>query len=164
MACRGCNKKLGAMTPDRYIPCLLNQLGLAPEMASVWSLEAHIALYEELGKDETVQETRGMSRNDIAAIAFGSEPEITAGYVMGYPTRFFADDNRFWACLGIEATDAKAQMAAEEGPYYDLVSEIANWVIQTEGGKPRSEGVPMWVWVAGGLAVAGGAAYLIWGR
>jgi len=163
MACRGC-RKLGEMGSDRFLPCLAYALGLPGSHSDNWSLDLHVALYEELAKLAEVQNDRGEDHDTIAAVPWGSEPAATGVYVMDAPTLLFPADNEFWTCLGISAVDAEAQMDAESGAYYDIVSVAAERVARVEGAKKKDEGIPTWALVVGGLGVAGGVAYLVWGQ
>jgi hypothetical protein len=151
------------MTVDRFLPCLREALGL-PGGADVWDVAMHTALYAVLAEDVEIQNLRAADKGAIADVAWCAEPEITAGYVMAFPTKFIPEDDNFWICLGITNTNAAQQLADESGTYYDLVSTIANRVSKKEGGEEVTGGIPTWAWVVGGLALAGGGAYLIWGR
>ena len=159
MPCYNCQKNLGAIDASRFIPCLRGALGL-PGSSGSWGTNEHTALYGAISRFPAVQSARGMTRNDIAAIPFGSEPKATAGYAVAYATRALGPDDAFWRCLGTDAGTAISQMTALSGPYYDAAQGAANAISSSEGGSNGS-GIPTWAWILGGVALVGGGAYLL---
>jgi len=152
----------GQLDGTRFLPCLREALRLPPGGAT-WDENAHRALYEFLSMQKAIQESRKQTPTQIAAVAWGSEPETTGGYVMAFAPTFLASGNNFWSCLGTTMEDAKTQLAAESGDYYDTSLEAGSAASVAEGGSALG-GLPTWAWALigiGGLAAVGGILWLI---
>jgi hypothetical protein len=152
----------GQLDGTRFMPCLREALGLPPG-GTMWDQNVHAALYARLSTDAAVQANRKQTAAQIAATAWGSEPETTGGYVMAFAPTFLAANNNFWSCLGLSLDDAKAQLGAESGDYYDTSLEAGSAASVAEGG-PELGGLPTWAWaliIAGGLGAVATVLYLI---
>jgi hypothetical protein len=82
---------------------------------------------------------------------------------MAFAPTFLASGNAFWSCLGISMSDARTQLAAESGDYYDTSLEAGSAASVAEGGSALG-GLPTWAWALigiGGLAAVGGILWLI---
>jgi len=143
-----------------FLSCLRRTLGVAP--AAGWSRESHTALYNALATIINVQGDRGQTPDQIRAVAFGAEPQITGTYVGNYPTRFLPSNNTFWACIGLTRDEAAMQAASGTGPYYAAMLAVMDHVRRSElGEESKTEGTPWWMWVLGGVAVGGGIYLLV---
>lgn len=154
----------GALDGTRFLPCLRAALGLrtgGPGKDNVWDEAAHRALYQLLAADTKLQQSRGQTSAEIAAVAWGSEPETTGGYVMAYATSFAGHGSSYWSCIGIDVAAAKVQIADESGDYYDVALVAGSAASVAEGGEELG-GIPTWVKVALGIGVLGGLALLAW--
>jgi len=138
---------------------LQRSLGVAP--AAKWTQESHVALYDALSRILNVQSTRSQTPDQIRAVPYGSEPDITGTYAGNYPTRYLVASDRFWACIGVTHDEAAVQASRASGPYYEAMVSVMTHVRGTEEGPgDKSSGVPWWLWVLGGVA-AGAAVYLV---
>jgi hypothetical protein len=142
-----------------FLSCLRRALGVAP--AADWNRDAHVALYNALASIINVQDTRRQTPDEIRAVAYAAEPEITGVYAGNYPTRYLTASNSFWTCIGVTRDDAVTQASRASGPYYDAMVSVMNHVRGTEEGTPdKPGGVPWWAWLLVGGAVGAGV-YLV---
>jgi len=162
----------GQLDGTRFLPCLRAVFNL-PSLRSgpggtdnVWDQAAHTALYRALSTDAALQESRGQTAAEIAAVAWGSEPEVTGGYVMAYAPKYVGSASGdigpdvFWGCLGVSKENAVAQLRAESGDYWDVALEAGDTVSITEGGSALS-GMAWYWWALIGLGTLG-AGYLVY--
>jgi hypothetical protein len=153
MACN-CPSLAQAESGAVYIRCVRGALGLVPSVK--WDDAAHVALYAVAARQVEVLSERHQAADTIRAVVFGSEPDVTADYVMRLGD-WLPAESEFWLCLGITKAESRVQRLAGSGEHW-LALAAAGGSVRASEGLTKDGGLPLWGWGLAGAAVI----FLVW--